>query len=456
MFGRRIFFGLLFLAFCIGGCGDKPSSSEVTGQIVLEICYGVGTTAKSAESLSVDRMVARALQGQSVAVEKDLRREGGNWVGELSIEPGNYTVELEAHKGSRVKWWGETSVSVVKGKTSRAVVELGRIDGEGGDSNNLPIADAGDDLEIEQGMTAQLNGGGSSDPDGGSLTYRWIAPVGVALSDATDPRPTLMVEAPGEYRISLVVNDGSADSVPDEVVVTVKQRVVSEISTVNTPAGSQHEMVLVPEGEFTMGFGSFEAEDESPEHVVYLDAFLIDRYEVTNALWNAYARTAEKPEKSDPDDHPVREVNWYDANDYCEWAGLRLPTEAEWEKAARGTDGREYPWGNEGDAEGEKANFYNTGIDEATPVGNFPEGVSPYGAHDMAGNVYEWVADWYGEDYYTSSPGNNPVGPSSGEERVLRGGFWGTSYDGIYTFSRFESYPEGVYANIGFRCARDE
>jgi len=383
MLGRRIFFGLPFLVFFIGGCGDKPSSSEVTGQIVLEVCYGVGTTAKSAESLTVDRMVARALQGQSVAVEKDLRREGGNWVGELSVEPGNYTVELEAHKGSRVKWWGKTSVSVVKGKTSRAVVELGRIDGEGGDSNNLPIADAGEDLEVEQGI-------------------------------------------------------------------------VSEISIVATPAGSQHEMILVPEGEFIMGFGFSESEDESPEHVVFLDAYLIDRYEVTNALWNAYARTTEKPEKTDPDDHPAREVSWYDANDYCAWAGLRLPTEAEWEKAARGTDGREYPWGDEGDVEGEKANFYNTGIDEATPVGNFPEGISPYGAHDMAGNVYEWVADWYGEDYYTSSPGSNPTGPSSGEERVVRGGFWGSLFNGIFTFNRDEYYPEGAFANFGFRCARDE
>ena len=202
------------------------------------------------------------------------------------------------------------------------------------------------------------------------------------------------------------------------------------------------EMVLVPAGEFIMGSEEGDA-DEKPRHRVYLDAFYIDKYEVTNARFQQFVQatghrtqaeregsgyTGDKSGLVDGanwraprgpgssiaglEQHPVVSVSQEDAKAYCTWAGKRLPTEAEWEKAARGTDGRTYPWGNQFDST--KGNF--DGKNKGTvPVGTYEGGKSPYGAYDMAGNVWEWVADWYGENYYKNSPARNPQGPASGD-----------------------------------------
>ena len=167
----------------------------------------------------------------------------------------------------------------------------------------------------------------------------------------------------------------------------------------------------------------------------------------------------------DPDtaNHPVYKVTWYGAKVYCEWIGGRLPTEAEWEKAAKGTDGREYPWGNE--LESNRANFGGNGDpfdNGTTPVGYFDgslrddyqtqDGSSPYGVHDMAGNVWEWVYDRYDSRYYRSSPLVNPKGPESGNSHPVRGGNWGAIGDDIRTASRDSFQPEGTSFNLGFRC----
>jgi formylglycine-generating enzyme required for sulfatase activity len=222
-------------------------------------------------------------------------------------------------------------------------------------------------------------------------------------------------------------------------------------------------MALVQAGEFTMG--SNEVEDEQPIHQVHLDAFYIDKFEVTTSRYASFLKATQMAaprrwsEARLPQDgnRPVIGVTWFMADNYCRWAGKRLPTEAEWEKAARGTDGRAYPWGNE-EPTNERGNFGKprwAGYDTLAPVGSFKSGDSPYGIADMAGNVWEWVADWYAANYYQTSPSKNPTGPSHGESRGFRGGGW--NYEGLLARSADRNHddPTAGISSYGFRCAKD-
>jgi serine/threonine-protein kinase len=238
----------------------------------------------------------------------------------------------------------------------------------------------------------------------------------------------------------------------------------------STPrAGEEHviggaAMVYVPAGEFTMGGNDYGSEE--PPHTVYLDAFWIDKYEVTNALYKKCVDAGKcqppLPVKSytrdsyygdlQYDNYPVIYVSWNDASAYCAWVGKHLLTEAEWEKAARGTDGRTFPWGNTFDKN--LLNSSEGGKGNTTAVGSYPAGASAYGALDMAGNVCEWVADWYDSNYYTNSPRNNPKGPSSGQYKVLRGGAWNDFQVGARAAYRNSYVPDTRFNNVGFRCAQ--
>ncbi len=231
-------------------------------------------------------------------------------------------------------------------------------------------------------------------------------------------------------------------------------------------------MVLVPAGEFTMGSNEGN-EDEKPVHRVSLDAYYLDKYEVTVGQYAKFleARGVNGPpmwttmDQPPHQKRPVVNVDWSDASTYCEWAGKRLPTEAEWEKAARGTDGRTYPWGNEPPdpfrANYGKEKWNNHAV--LVPVGQLKDGKSPYGIYDLAGNVWEWVSDWYDPDYYTTSPSRNPKGPENGKYKVLRGGSWDLAPENLRSSRRDLNIPSASdynspsYRNFnsGFRCAKD-
>jgi len=260
------------------------------------------------------------------------------------------------------------------------------------------------------------------------------------------------------------------------------------------------DMVLIPAGEFLMGSPDGEGlSNEHPQHQVYLDAYYIDRYEVTNAQFKefidatGYVTETEQrgggwvlyrkygvgrrritwagganwshpkgvidnmQDIKEKMDHPVVQVSWNDAVAYAQWAGKRLPTEADWEKVARGTDGRQWPWGNLFNLDiGGITIHANINNEDTVPVGQFPTDASPYGVCNMAGNVREWVADWYASDYYEQSPHAKPTGPKDGNFRVLRGGSWANSDNrNMRCAVRVPQAPDYSSHFIGFRCVLD-
>ncbi|MBI4383347.1 MAG: SUMF1/EgtB/PvdO family nonheme iron enzyme [Nitrospinae bacterium] len=231
------------------------------------------------------------------------------------------------------------------------------------------------------------------------------------------------------------------------------------------------ETILVPAGEFTMGSSEKDIDwtvktffseskewyqDETPSFKIVLNEFHIDKYEVTTAQYRVFMEAVRRPApkfsdhaKHNAPDQPVVGVAWQDASDYCQWAGKRLPTEAEWEKAARGTDGRIYPWGN--DIDDTKANVRGMAdkFRYAAPAGSFPQGASPYGVHDMSGNVWEWTSSWY-----LPYPGNKHENENYGEKyKVIKGGSWNSNMDLARVALRGKAPPDQQQNYIGFRCA---
>jgi sulfatase modifying factor 1 len=223
-------------------------------------------------------------------------------------------------------------------------------------------------------------------------------------------------------------------------------------------------MVEIPAGPFIRGTkaGGY---NEQPERVIELDAYKIDRFEVTNHQYRAFvaatghrkaappSRYAKNVSKMSGVNQPVTYVSWEDADAYCHWKGKRLPTEAEWEKAMRGTDGRLLPWGQELDLLAANLGSANDGFEATAPVASFARDRSPFGVYDGIGNVMEWVADWYGEDAYRDADGKNPRGPDHGVYKVLRGAGYTSTGNDIRITNRTRMVPDFRDETIGFRCA---
>ena len=287
-----------------------------------------------------------------------------------------------------------------------------------------------------------------------------LPPLLAHPEDTPEPTLTLTKEVKPEPSITMVIT-----VTPEPSLTPTATPLPTEITD-----SKGVQMVPVPAGEFTMGSANSTNVDENPAHSVYLDAFYIDKYETTNAQYqmcvaagwcNVPLNTASDTRSSyysNPQyvDSPVIWVDWNMAKIYCDWRGYgaRLPTEAEWEKAARGSDQRTYPWG-EGISCG-YANYLGCKGDTVS-VGSYVTGKSIYEVYDMAGNVWEWVSDWYDEGYYASAGAtvDNPQGPSGGSLRVLRGGSWLSGEQAVRTTERFRGGPTYNASGVGFRCARD-
>ena len=235
-------------------------------------------------------------------------------------------------------------------------------------------------------------------------------------------------------------------------------------------------LVLIPAGSYPMGVPVGDRDggrDEYPRHVIDIAAFYIDKYEVTNGRYLEFVKATDHRVPQNPKnptrnlwegvsipeslaDRPVVNVDWADASAYCTWAGRRLPTEAEWEKAAKGNHDWRFPWGNV-EPTNKHLNFNQKWIGERTlmPVGSYESGKSPYGVYDMAGNVWEWVNDWYDAKYYEKSPAKNSPGPASGTKKVIRGAGWQNETPTVRIFTRVDSDPTIRNESTGFRCAMD-
>jgi len=290
------------------------------------------------------------------------------------------------------------------------------------------------------------------------------------------------------YRREPVVVQQARDNLLEiiESQGTVKERFEAGeiLGVLGDPRIDEDNMVLIPAGKFSRGSKSGE-DNEKPVREIYLDAFKISKYPVTNQEYRRFLEAGgydakeywtkegwewkEEEKITEPElwhnrkwngaNFPVVGVSWYEVSAYANWLSIttgnkyRLPTEAEWEKAARGQAGREYPWGDGFDKE--KCNFWESGLGRTSPVGIFKSGQSPYQLFDMAGNVWEWCSDWYGGDYYKKSPGKNPKGPDGGSDRVLRGGGW--DYVSRFVRCAYRDFFDPAYGGsfIGARLSQD-
>jgi formylglycine-generating enzyme required for sulfatase activity len=273
--------------------------------------------------------------------------------------------------------------------------------------------------------------------------------------------------------IGLLVHESYKVKKQRELLATVKTErrpaaaaAARDFSMYKTLMGDEgREMVQIPEGPFTMGSAEGDP-DEAPEHQVFLRTFYIDKKEVTQAEYDRFLRMTKRQKPGFPvfeDDQakilkpelPAIGVTWSDAEAYCKWAGKRLPTEAEWEKAGRGEGRRRYAWGDEFVPGHANVDGKEDGFQYLAPPGTLEAGRSPYGVYDMTGNVAEWVADSYDENYYKKAPYRDPPGPEESDLKVIRGGSWRETSHNARLSKRFAAKRWRTDSTIGIRCARD-
>lgn len=240
---------------------------------------------------------------------------------------------------------------------------------------------------------------------------------------------------------------------------------VEDFSLYKTIVGDDgREMIEIPEGPFKMG-GNDGDYDEAPEHQTYLSTYYMDKYEVTQAEYERFVKMTKRGKPFVPvfDDDPSKilkpeyaamGMSWFDAAAYCQWAGRRLPTEAEWEKVAKGERNRKYPWGEVMGPKYANLDGEEDGYKYLAPPGKFEAGRSYYGVYDLAGNVAEWVADNYDDKYYAKTAYRDPKGPEEGQNKVIRGGSWREPPNGARVTKRFQAKPWRTDATIGFRCVK--
>jgi eukaryotic-like serine/threonine-protein kinase len=330
--------------------------------------------------------------------------------------------------------------------------------GVGEETKENPASEQPISVAAERGSQATETMQILNQPEIEELTPTQVKATTTVFLPTTTPVPT---DPPGPTS----TKEPTATSQP-----TIEPSVANQPISLDTNQMDGAELVLVPAGEFLMGSDAdtdpYFYGAEGPSHTVSLDEYWIYRTEVTNAMYQKCmdVQACPRPAKNssntrddyftNPDyaNYPVVFVSWRHAAAYCVWAGGRLPYEAEWEKAARGTDGRLFPWGNS--PPDDQLVRFNT--NDTIAVGNYPAGASPYGVYDMAGNVIEWVFDFFNPNYYSISPDINPLGPANGSARVFRGGSYHNPADGIRTVMR-GSRPES-HANVdfGFRCVVEE
>lgn len=294
----------------------------------------------------------------------------------------------------------------------------------------------------------------------------WASAPPTPTATFTRPAPTATVVPPSAMPSATATPQASITETPPS---TVSVELTPNLNPTEISEADGMVQLFVPAGSFTMGSSTEDQNAlafERPQREVTLDEFWIDQTEVTNGQYTLCvaagrcrapisvrsAMRLDYANNPDYQNYPVIYVGWSDARNYCEWAGRRLLSEAEWEKAARGTDARIFPWGNNQPNQ-TRANFNNLRAD-TTPVGSYPDNASPAGALDMAGNVAEWVNDWYLGAYYTTAPLLNPLGPDTGTSRVVRGGAWNSDLRNIRTANRYNYGPTGRENFIGFRCGR--